>query len=46
MAPQSRLLKFEFFFKFLFVVAATIANFFWLRLRICLLSIYFWLQLV
>ena len=45
MAAQSRLLKFEFFCQVLFVVAATTANFFWLRLRMCLLSIYFWLWL-
>jgi hypothetical protein len=33
MAAQSRLRKFEFFFKILFTVAATTSTFFWLRLR-------------
>jgi len=42
MAAQSRLRKFEFFFKILFVVAA---NVFWLRLRSSVFGFYFWLRL-
>jgi hypothetical protein len=40
-AAQSCLLKFEFFFKYLFVVAATIANIFWVRLRTAAFDLFF-----